>query len=107
MRKFGILLATILLAGCATLVAAANTVLSDIQAVCGAVVNDANGGIEQLISTFPAGTQALTIATYACTYIDTIQPIPAPPASAHLRRFKGVLQQTVVVNGATINFIKP
>jgi hypothetical protein len=100
LHKIGIAIVTLLIAGCATLTATANSVLTEIQAICGAVVNDSNGGIEALISTFPIGATAVQIATTACTYIDALAPIPSVG-----HRLK-LAQRSVVINGVTINFSK-
>lgn len=97
----------------ATATATVDAVLTDIQNVCSAVVDDSKGAVATLIGSFPLGTTALAIADSVCTYIDSVPAIPtAPAASAKLMsRAKagaplGVALNTVVVNGVALNFAK-
>lgn len=107
----------LLLAGCttaqiATATAAVDTVLTDVQNVCGAVIDDSTGTVETLIKSFPLGTTALAIADTVCTYIDSVPPLPVPASSARLlSRAKtgaplNVPLQKVTVNGVTIGYAK-
>lgn len=112
-------LLAVVLAGCtaaqvATATATVDAVLTDIQNVCSAVVDDSTGAVATLIGSFPIGTTALAIADSVCTYIDSVPPLPVttPVASAKLlTRAKakaplGVALQSVMVNGVTISFAK-
>jgi len=83
----------------ATATADVNMVIADIQTVCHAIVDNSTGAIAQLISTFPIGATALSIATATCNFINQV-----PPVASH--RFGASPWQTTVINNVVIHFVK-